>query len=549
MTNFNVNCTLPVSVVTFVGSPNVRGTLGIIWSCLSIILICTWSVLHLNVPVQATPRNKKERYVRAAARLWTKIFWMSVNVLAPEWSLGKAWSDYRAVSAAEADLNRLRLEDKVPWTRKHTYFTNMGGFTIKFDEVTPCAEDDPAVATADGQGAAQNNLAGEKPPMDSTSYASKDSTSPEYKQVVTAAQENSRPSSAASQDGQGVRAAINGTIDADEEVIEPYIVKKLADLENAPLKRPGRWRESVLPIGQIHTGTNRRNFGLAVDAVNNSYFTWWYNVKALEGDRWILDVNQIIIARRVGILRTLPNVSEDELDDRNQGDLLVKVIALGQILWFMVQLMVRLARRLPTSQLEIMTFAFAVSTTFTYCLLLEKPKNVQCSIEIPASRYANAAEVARIALAAPDPVWFRDSRWISNFSISRSAKTGRNLLASGTFSTFIFGAVHCIAWKFVFPTTVEQILWQISAVVTATWPLIMVCLLLCADASLPTDDTCRPSRFEDALFGTLVLVCLCGSLIFLAARLFILVEIFRSLAFLEPEAYLTSWADGFPHLS
>ncbi len=93
--------------------------LTIVWSCVGIMLICTWSVLHPNVPFRTIPRSRKQRYIRAVSRLHKKIWWMLLNVLAPEWSLGKAWADYQAVRAVEADFNTLKDEkhDNLQWTR------------------------------------------------------------------------------------------------------------------------------------------------------------------------------------------------------------------------------------------------------------------------------------------------------------------------------------------------------------------------------------------------------------------------------------------------
>jgi hypothetical protein len=44
------------------------------------------------------------------------------------------------------------------------------------------------------------------------------------------------------------------------------------------------------------------------------------------------------------------------------------------------------------------------------------------------------------------------------------------------FSLLLFGAVHCVAWNFEFPTELEMIFWRLSSIVTAvvlpvTWLL------------------------------------------------------------------------------
>ncbi|KAK3339896.1 hypothetical protein B0T25DRAFT_523567 [Lasiosphaeria hispida] len=53
------------SAVTSVTSPNVRGALDIVWSCLAILELCTWSILRLNVPMQTIVSRRRGTYLRA----------------------------------------------------------------------------------------------------------------------------------------------------------------------------------------------------------------------------------------------------------------------------------------------------------------------------------------------------------------------------------------------------------------------------------------------------------------------------------------------------
>lgn len=133
MLTFNSNCTIPRGVVPFVAAPYIRRTLDIVWGCFSILLICTWSILRMNLPLQSTlnPNSRKQKYRRASVRLLTKAEWMLLNVLAPEWPLGKAWSDSMSVKLVKDGFENLKKEDQVPWSTTHTYFANMGGFGIK----------------------------------------------------------------------------------------------------------------------------------------------------------------------------------------------------------------------------------------------------------------------------------------------------------------------------------------------------------------------------------------------------------------------------------
>jgi hypothetical protein len=132
-TTFDITCTLPSAPANFVSSPNARGTLDILWSCLFTIIACTWTVQHLNVPEQREGGDPSFfgdiKWILRSA--WTSTKWMLATMLAPELLLAKSWGDRQD---ARYDLNELKSfasEDGVPWTMTHCLFANMGGFVIR----------------------------------------------------------------------------------------------------------------------------------------------------------------------------------------------------------------------------------------------------------------------------------------------------------------------------------------------------------------------------------------------------------------------------------
>ncbi|RCI13172.1 hypothetical protein L249_0400 [Ophiocordyceps polyrhachis-furcata BCC 54312] len=125
---FSPNCTLPSASSGFVTAPSIRGTMNIVYTCAGILIICTWNVLHLNIPTQSTPRHGIQRFMRSALRLLPKI----ANLVAPELILSKAWSEYLSVRSMQHDFEHYAKIDDVEWTHKHTHLANMGGFTIFF---------------------------------------------------------------------------------------------------------------------------------------------------------------------------------------------------------------------------------------------------------------------------------------------------------------------------------------------------------------------------------------------------------------------------------
>ncbi|RDA84143.1 hypothetical protein CP532_4543 [Ophiocordyceps camponoti-leonardi (nom. inval.)] len=123
---FSPNCTFPSTPSGFVTAPGIRGTMNIIYTCAGILIICTWNVLHLNIPTQSTPRHGIQRFMRSALRLLPKI----ANLVAPELILSKAWSEYLSVQSLQRDFEHYAKIDGVEWTHKHTHLANMGGFTF-----------------------------------------------------------------------------------------------------------------------------------------------------------------------------------------------------------------------------------------------------------------------------------------------------------------------------------------------------------------------------------------------------------------------------------
>jgi hypothetical protein len=74
-----------ITTVGWVKEPQGRGTLGLVWSCLATIFICTWSALHSNIPA----RNAKtlDRMARQAG-------YVVMGLFAPEWLTLHALFDF-----------------------------------------------------------------------------------------------------------------------------------------------------------------------------------------------------------------------------------------------------------------------------------------------------------------------------------------------------------------------------------------------------------------------------------------------------------------------
>lgn len=133
----------------WVPQPNGRGTLDILQSCLATIILCTWSVLFLNVPAENEGRWE---------RLKAKARWMLFANFFPEVFTGVAAEQWRSACQAVEDFARLEKEweaalrsvsssketprtqnnlsrlRRSPWTMRHAFFADMGGVHLKCHE-------------------------------------------------------------------------------------------------------------------------------------------------------------------------------------------------------------------------------------------------------------------------------------------------------------------------------------------------------------------------------------------------------------------------------
>ncbi|PYI31321.1 hypothetical protein BP00DRAFT_344008 [Aspergillus indologenus CBS 114.80] len=132
-TSFNTNCTLPLDTVNYVSSPNTRGTLTILWTCLFTIVSCTWTVKYPDVPWQREHyRPGRMGDMKCVAqKYFSQILWFLVTLLAPEVLLAKYWHDILTARRHIPALKALAMEDGVEWTLTHSLFANMGGFVVR----------------------------------------------------------------------------------------------------------------------------------------------------------------------------------------------------------------------------------------------------------------------------------------------------------------------------------------------------------------------------------------------------------------------------------
>ena len=250
-----------------------------------------------------------------------------------------------------------------------------------------------------------------------------------------------------------------------------------------------------------------------------------------------------------------PPISESELKSRGQGDWVIKLIAIVQIIWFVVQTLVRAIQHFQTTALEIMTVAFVFCSVFIYGFSLNQPQDIEYPVFI---------EVSDAALAATDGTMTtkdetkRNSRSDGAGQAEEGGDTARALThgaravshyapgwAASTVPVLLFGlfacgfgAIHCLAWNSPFPTLREQLAWRVCAAATTAMPASLALLSLFVVFGGDSGDV------------ILILMTVLIAFAYILGRITIIVLAFMSLRALPVDALRTvDWNNYIPHFS
>jgi hypothetical protein len=287
-----------------------------------------------------------------------------------------------------------------------------------------------------------------------------------------------------------------------------------------------------------------------------------------------------------------PRIAIEDIKDKSKGDIISKGLVVLQTGWFVVQCIARASQGLPITELELVTIAFASLNFAMYGLWWDKPLNVQRAVRVykkqdtdkpsmegsiamkegglwlPVRRSLSALRSA-IADAWRDDPWEvvlspfhmlftmsgasndgdyqvrADGKRIGTFyppSPSINSKSGRIILIATPAIAMVFGAIHCIAWPFEFPSEPERILWRVSSVIITSAPIFLALsvVLIGFDLHLTASLSLEPLG--------LGLILLCGY-VYPIGRICLLVLPFLSLRALPAQAYSSvHWTTLIPHI-
>ena len=262
---------------------------------------------------------------------------------------------------------------------------------------------------------------------------------------------------------------------------------------------------------------------------------------------------ELVAGIKSGLYASPPTVSRAELQSRSRSDWAVKTIAVMQIFWFVVQVLVRVALGYQATALEIMTAAYVVCSLLTYGFAWGAPQNVEFPIVLEeVGGVKEEAKVKRVGSMGTGAVSESESE-SSSRRLSQEGKSAETiatkpvlreherwgwLVALPMGSTF--GAIHCLAWHAPFPRRVERDIWRVCSGIVTGLPLFI---------------TPEIVGWRFLYLGKYLNMFEQGSEVFLAslvgytlARLLIIILAFISVRVLPADAYQTvNWSQYIPH--
>ena len=273
--------------------------------------------------------------------------------------------------------------------------------------------------------------------------------------------------------------------------------------------------------------------------------------------------------------------TEAEIKDKGKSDWLAKSLVLLQTSWFVMQCIARAIEHLPVTHLEIVTLAYAAINFVIYIFWWNKPLNVNRPVRVFRNsdpRVAdNGIETDGIGESRPSEMHsqqvlrgreltleaiYKGLETIFQFIVGtqdddvhlssedRVPKFWANNDDSGdaALADFIvllvgvcFGAIHCIAWSFSFPTHAELLIWRISCVAITAFPAyIFSTLFFAAYLHKKNLETVRDIFYISILPA---------GILYILARAVTLILALTSLRGLPPGAFDTvHWTTFIPHI-
>ena len=344
----------------------------------------------------------------------------------------------------------------------------------------------------------------------------------------------------------------------------PIYSPTLVETPYSPTNPQAFPNSNVTPANNTNTGLKESRSHSNDKGVTGTENEKESNVDPIWRASWALNSMQIQYAMREGIIPASPIVDHASLKDRSKGDSFIKGFAILQITALVIRIIARSFQDLATTLFEITVLAFAACAIVTYILLWHKPQDVKVPIYVDIPNTLSREQIIKLAARAPVATLLIHDFWLHGVSIRaqsdgifpwtpgvrvrllgmKSAMLVNPVVLGVGGGGVLFGAIHFVAWNFDFPTPVERLLWRISCAILVTFPLLgTVFYWVMQHAGQKHKD--KDTKVDRSMRPLAHLI----SLSYLLARLYLLVEVFRSLAYPQPSVFQeVNWPTAIPYM-
>jgi hypothetical protein len=495
-TTFESACTLPPNGVNIVYSGNVRGTFDILWTCISTLLICTWTVQHLCIPEkEKVPKTIGDYWRIRAKEIWRRLKWMISTLLIPELLAGKEFQDLIMARKSCREMESFASEDGVEWNIIQAHYANLGGYVLEFQRGFPC-EAEACQPTEKGEGQLKQQTASQEPTVPLAVAAER----------IFGTQ------------NQGSAAHVNNfkvfflgfrrepsseevpTVQTDDTPLT--IIRFHPNADQILALRAHNILPS-LPSVSTRNITDKGKGDMFVKATALLQVLWLSTQLAIRTSRH-LPISHLELA--VLAFSTCAIFTYLCSFNKPQG------ISEPTYIFVPIALDMPLLERIHAATREFRGY----TGTRVSSLFIGGPPNINMLHPIP-----NDVEYA---------MYPQIRGWKLPFSYH---------FVGLTFAGTLFGIIHCLGWNFHFPSSTERLIWRVSSVLTAAWTPIYAVNFV------------TYKIFKVKFWGLLQLAQLIEIVLwfgYVTARCCLLVLVFRCLFFLERGAFVATLDGLVPHI-
>ncbi|PVF91504.1 hypothetical protein CPB86DRAFT_878488 [Serendipita vermifera] len=270
---------------------------------------------------------------------------------------------------------------------------------------------------------------------------------------------------------------------------------------------------------------------------------------------------------------------EAEIQDKSKTDWLAKALVILQTGWFVVQCIARGVAHLPLSELEIVTLAYTTMNVGIYAAWWDKPRNVDRPIRVYIPRdIAEEMKSQGVQRREQKDIWqYIFTNIIKSIMPGSTVKDDENLAGYTGVPTFymgsptdssdttgpvvvssavgtVFGAIHCIAWPYPFPSQAERILWRLSSMAIIGVPALVFIGIKVFGLILDELPETRwwslvKKAIQEFIYFFLGIFVFLGPLLYVVSRVITFVLAFKTLGSLPSNAFYTiPWTKWIPHI-